>query len=156
VKRISLAALLACAAFAFARADDGAYHSLIGMARSAKSDSGPDAGAIPDRPSAESKSGNKDVPAGLEEASELRDAVAQPPAPKPRLWTRLTATLLPSWRRPPAPLAACEPAVSTAAARGLLPLPALMPPPDSESVKAGERRGLAELLSATSASTSGQ
>ena len=56
----------------------------------------------------------------------------------------------------PAAAAAFEPAVSTAAVRAPAPLPALMPPPDSEAVMAGERRGMAELLSTTAATTDGQ
>lgn len=155
MKRTFLAALTATAVFALARADDGAYLSLIGMARSAKTDRGPDAGAAPERRSAAVQASKTDGPgasgAEADDGAALRDAVAQPLVPKPRLWTRLYATLLPPWRRTPALQDAFEPAVSTSAARVRRPLPALMPPPDSESVKAGERRGLAELLSASAA-----
>jgi hypothetical protein len=169
-------------AFALARADEGAYTSLVGMAQSAQQDQGPDAGAIP--PGA-GKTGPKDAggserpsaAAGAAEAPEaLKDAVADAPAPRgaaakaagaagspafsfspvpgPRLWTRLYATLMPSWRRIPALKSGFEPSVSTATARA--PLSFLVPPPDSEAVKAGERRGLAELLSASAATPDAQ
>ena len=170
MKRTFLAVLLACAAFAFARADEGAYDSLIGMAQSAKTDRGPDAGSLPDRAadgegktpaSCGKEPKTHELPASgapIEAGAGLKDAVAQPPAPKPRprLLTRLYATLRPSWRKTPSLASEFEPAVSTAAVRLLPPLSALMPPPDSEAVKAGERRGLAELMSASSAPTSGQ
>jgi hypothetical protein len=153
VKRTFLAALLAFAAFAFARADEGAYESLIGMAQAAKTDRGPDAGPAPDPASAGAKPRRAGaVPAApVDVEAGLKDAVAQPPAPKPRLLTRLYATLMPSWRRVSSPRDPSEPAVSTGTARVLLPMSALMPPPDSEAVKAGERRGMAELLSASAA-----
>jgi hypothetical protein len=165
VKRIPLAALLALGSFAFARADDGAYKNLVGMARAAATDRGPDVDDAPERASSEPdalKDAVADVPApGSSEAPAPKPAaapaaVAAPAAEKPRLWTRLYATLLPSWRRPPSLSTAFDPAVSTGPVRArMTPLPALMPPPDSEAVSAGERRGLAELMS-VSAPASGQ
>ena len=140
MKRTLLAVPLAFAAFAFARADEGAYRSLIGMAQSAKTDRGPDAGSMPERAA---------------DRAALKDAVAQPLAPKPRLWTRLYATLLPSWRRAPPPRSAFETAVSTVTVR-VSTFPAPVTPSGPESVEAGERRGLAELLSASAAPTGGQ
>lgn len=136
-----------------ARADEGAYGSLVGMAQSASEDRGPDADASPAR--------------DAQMADALKDAVAQAPAPRraasaqapaprdgaravpaapsgaPRLWTRLYATLMPAWRRAISSTAAVEPDVSTAAVHA--------PLPDWDAVKAGERRGLAELLSASAA-----
>ncbi len=143
--------LISGAAWACARADEGAFTSLVGMAQAAKTDRGPDAGPAPDRAAAGAKTAKAEVftapGAAIDDGAPLKDAVAQPPAPKPRLWTRLYATLLPAWRKAPSLSGSFEPAVSTGAVRALRPLPAPEPLPDSESVKAGERRGLAELLS---------
>ncbi|MDE2142003.1 MAG: hypothetical protein KGJ84_06285 [Elusimicrobia bacterium] len=131
---VPVAALLLTVAPTSARADEGAYVSLVGMARSAAHDRGPDAGDAP--PRARSERGD-------------RPAVAAPAVRTPRVWTRLYAALMPSWRRVPFLTAAAgfETASSTAAVR--VPMVAApVPPPDAEAVRAGERRGLAELLSA--------
>lgn len=160
MKRIPLAALLALGVFAFARADEGAFKNLVGMAQAA-TDRGPDADDAPPNASARMgalKDAVADVPAPRAQASSTAPnadaapgAVAAPAAAKPRLWTRLYATLLPSWRRPLPLSSAFEAAVSTGPVRArMAPRPALMPPPDSEAVTAGERRGLAELMSVSS------
>jgi hypothetical protein len=174
VKRFSLAALLAFGVMALARADDGAYRNLLGMAQAAATDKGPDpddAPASPQRGADALKDAIADapppVPAAKPDApvpaaarSELPRAdfaeivVAAPP--RPRLWTRLYATLRPSWHRPAALSGPFDLAVSTPAVRAPAPLPALMPPPDSEAVKAGERRGMAELMSTSAAGSAGQ
>ena len=152
MKRIALAALLALGGFAFARADEGAYKNLVGMAQAAP-DRGPEADDAP--PDASSRMGTlkdavADVPSprARADAAPFSPLAASPAAAAPRLWTRLYSTLLPSWRLPAPFSSAFEPAVSTGPARtSSTPLPALMPPPDSEAVAAGERRGLAELMS---------
>ena len=163
MKRFSLAALLALGVLALARADEGAYQNLVVLARAAATDRGPDPDALaePKRGTDALKDPLADAP--LSPASTAKPAAANPETPsavpvaaapsRPLLWTRLYATLRPSWRRPAFPAVSSEPAVSTVAVR--TPLPALMPPPDSEAVKAGERRGMAELLS-TSAVVTGQ
>lgn len=156
MKRPLLAAALLVSfglALSRARADEGAYGSLIGMAQSASEDRGPDAGEAPAR-DAQMKDALKDVVARA--PAPRRAAAAPAPAPRddergvpaassqaPRLWTRLYATLLPTWRRAAPSRSALEPAVSTAAVRA--------PLPDWDAVRAGERRGLAELLSASAA-----
>ncbi len=159
---------------AFARAEDGAYKNLVGMAQAAATDKGPnpdDAPANPSRGTDALKDAIADVPAPAPPAAASRpdasgalrpaafrlDPAASEDAPpsRPRLWTRLSATLRPSPRRSTVPPGSFETAVSTGAVRAPAPLAALMPPPDSEAVKAGERRGLAELLS-TSAAEAGQ
>ncbi len=161
MRRFSLATLLALGAFAFARADEGAYKNLVGMARAAATDRGPDAD--------DARCGRDGLTEGVADVPAPRApeapapntgaapaAVSGPAAAKPRLWTRLYATLLPSWRHPSSLASAFDPAVSTGAVRArMTPLPALMPPPDSEAVAAGERRGMAELMS-VSAPTSAQ
>jgi hypothetical protein len=161
VKRLIPAVLLLGAlAFANARADDGAYGSLVGLAKTAVKN-----------PAPEAEEGDAST-AQMKEA--LKDAVAQPPEPRsqaraqppaetrnddarvvtpapsqgPRVWTRLYSSLIPSWRRAPAIpslKSEFEPALSTAAVRAAPAAPA--PAPDA--VKAGERRGLSELLSAS-------
>ena len=165
MNRLSLAALLALGAFAFARADEGAYKNLVGMAQAAP-DRGPEADDAPTDAAAKMgtlKDAVADVPAPRSSAAETpsspaASAPAEPasapaaafasPSAKPRLWTKLYATLLPSWRRPAPRSSSFEQAASTAPVRvRATPLPALMPPPDSEAVSAGERRGLAELMS---------
>jgi hypothetical protein len=164
VKRLPLAVLLAFGALAFARADEGAYKSLVGMARTAATDRGPDAEDAAERASTGTdvlKDALADVPAPRARAAAPSRAApkadagaaapAPPPAAVPRLWTRLYATLLPSWRHPYSLAGAFEPASSTGPVRArMTPLPALMPPPASEAVAAGERRGLAELMSVSS------
>jgi hypothetical protein len=172
VKRLALAALLAVGVMALARADEGAYRNLVGMAQAAASDPGPnpdDAPANPARGTDALRDAIADVPAPLPTPEAKPDAPRSPTprsvpggdapaAPsRPRLWARLYATLRPTPRRPSALSDAFELLVSTAAVRAAAaPLPALMPPPDSEAVKAGERRGLAELLSTTAAPAGGQ
>jgi hypothetical protein len=168
VNRIPLAALLALGVFSFARADEGAYKNLVGMAQAAP-DRGPEADdaptdaspkmgtlkdAVADVPSPRARSDAAPFspfspfsPFAAGSAAPKAGAAASPAAAAPRLWTRLYATLLPSWRRPAPRSSAFETAVSTGPAGGRTPLAALMPPPDSEAVSAGERRGLAELMS---------
>jgi hypothetical protein len=168
VKRPLLAAALLLASFfALARADEGAYGSLLGMARSAEQDRGPDADDV-SGPDARMRDALKDAvaqaPAPRDAAraktapsprsDEERSAAFSPEAP-PRIWTRLYSTLLPSWRRRPSLKSEFEPAVSSAAA--LSPRPAAPAAvPDAAAVKAGERRGLAELLSASAAPSDAQ
>ncbi|MFI5345762.1 MAG: hypothetical protein ACHQ51_05250 [Elusimicrobiota bacterium] len=170
MKRIvPIAALLIASAFVSARADDAAYGSLVGMARSAARARTADA--------AEADAGGADD--RMREA--LKDAVAQTPAPRApvraptapapdaeegrapvsvpaaaparRMWTRLYSTLMPSWRRLPVLQDEFAPSASTATVRAAPPaaVAAPEPLPDSAAVKAGERRGLAELLSASAA-----
>ena len=170
MKRIPLAALLAFGSFVLARADEGAYKSLTGMAQAAATDRGPDVEAdtdavprnkpavdelkdsvadVPSPRAPEANAAAEALPAALSAAKTdaAPGAVLVPAAGKPRLWTRLYATLLPSWRRASS-RSSFEPALSTGTVRvRMTPLPALMPPPDSEAVSAGERRGMAELMS---------
>ncbi|MFI5348328.1 MAG: hypothetical protein ACHQ2Z_02185 [Elusimicrobiota bacterium] len=180
MKGLPFAALLALGLLQrapLAGADEGAYKNLVGMAKAAETERGPDAGDAPERASTGTealKDALADVPAprspsspktgaaagaaaapvvtaGAEVSTPGPAVVAVPPPAKPRLWTRLYSTLLPSWRRPPSLQSAFDPMVSTVSFRAsMAPLPALMPPPDSEAVSAGERRGLAELLSVSS------
>lgn len=171
MKKLSFAALLVIGFFAFARADEGAFKSLAGMAQAA-SDPGPEAddaptnaapkmGALKDSvadipapragaaaPVSSSALAAPASPAAATNAAPSPAAAASPAASAPRLWTRLYSKLLPAWRRPVILSSSFEAPLSTgpAAARAV-PLPALMPPPDSEAVSAGERRGLAELMS---------
>lgn len=152
MKRPLLAVLLLASGSAAprARADDGAYVSLVGMARSAASDRGPDADA-------------DGAPArGAREKEELKDAIASAPLPSapsvrpaagPRLWTALYSALMPSWRAVPSLTSGAEPAVSSATARASRAAAPAAPETASDvaAVKAGERRGLAELLSSSAA-----
>ncbi|MFI5363580.1 MAG: hypothetical protein ACHQ49_16560 [Elusimicrobiota bacterium] len=164
MKRLPLAVMLALGVFVVARADEGAYKNLVGMAKAAQTDRGPDPNDVPDRASTGTealKDAIADVPspgaAAAKASRAARDvvplpadagAVAAPAAARTPLWTRLYSTLLPAWRRAPEPAAEFAAAPSTAAARSTpAPLRALMPPPDSEAVTAGERRGLSELMS---------
>lgn len=173
MKKLSFGVFLALGFFALARADEGALKSLAGMARAAP-DPGPEADdaptdaaprmgtlkdAVADIPApravADASAAAPSSPAPAAPSSSAPPAPpkkAAPPAapsaaPAPRLWTRLYSTLLPSWR--PATLSSSfETPLSTGPARvRATPLPALMPPPDSEAVRAGERRGMAELMS---------
>lgn len=166
-----------------ARADEGAYGSLVGMADSAAHDSGPDDGdippdaaarsnrdaarpaprgaAAPDAPLASASPAPSVAPAAPTpssapvDASSLKDALAEPPGPAarragppPRPWTRLYSTLMPSWRKVPALKSGYDAPASTAPARAAArPAAPASIDPDSEAIKAGERRGLAELLS---------
>ena len=157
--------LLALGFFAFARADEGAYKNLVGMAQAAATDRGPDADDAPERaatgtealkdaltdiraPRAAATSPALRAPFAAAKADPGPSLVAVPVASKPRLWTRLYSTLVPSWRRPAFRSSSFEAAASTGTVRApMTPLPALMPPPDSDAVAAGERRGLAELMS---------
>lgn len=172
MKRISFAALALVLIHytSYAGADEGAYKNLVGMAQSAATDRGPDPDDAPARAPAgpeEFKDAVADVPspraapaptAAPGGSSSSRSApvfseapvrapapAAAPAAPKPRFWTRLYSTLLPSWRRPPSLQSAFDPVLSTAAVRATLP--AAMPSSGSEAVSAGERRGLSELMS---------
>ncbi|HXS99267.1 MAG TPA: hypothetical protein VN915_01180 [Elusimicrobiota bacterium] len=189
MKRIPLAALLALGAFALARADEGAYKTLAGMAQAAPNHGPEDDGAPPDpsmkmgtlrdavadvpRPDAARRAASPSSPSPEAAVAAPRPASAPaaaaiPAAPAARLWTKLYSTLLPSWRLS-APRSSFEAEVSTGSAAVLsapppasrsplsasraplsasrAPLSALMPPPDSEAVSAGERRGMAELMS---------
>jgi len=174
-----LAALIALGLFALARADEGAFKSLAGMAQAAPA-AGPEADDAPT--DAAPKMGAlrdavADIPSPRAAASSAPSPAAAAPAPSsaakpapapaaaapaaaasaPRLWTRLYSTLLPSWRPPQLLSSSFEAPLSTgsAAVRSMpppaprSPLSALMPPPDSEAVTAGERRGMAELMSVT-------
>jgi hypothetical protein len=170
VKRIPLAALIVFGALSFVRADDGAFKNLVGMAKAAETDRGPDAEDAPDRAPAASiapdalRDAVADVPvpraalAPQSDGAPMPAAAASPvqsgagAAPKARLWTRLYSTLLPSWRRPPSLRGEFDPAVSTAAVRATVSPARVAPPsPDSEAVAAGERRGLSELMSVPAA-----
>ncbi|OGR98281.1 MAG: hypothetical protein A2V88_11490 [Elusimicrobia bacterium RBG_16_66_12] len=95
MKRVFLAVLLLLSGAA-ARAEESAYRSLIGMAESAASDPGPDAGdipqAVPRRPGARSSPEPRRQPPVL--AVSPRAASA---------WTRLFSTLTPSWKAHPPP-----------------------------------------------------
>lgn len=171
MKRPLLAAAFVLASLtAFARngSGAGAYGSLVGMAQSATEDAGPDAGELPpDRarvpeglrdavaqppavriaatPASAARPGSAG-PAAPASAPDPRVVAAPPPA-APRIWTRLYATLLPSWRPRGAVAASSAPALSTATFRAVpAPLPA-----DKDGVLAGEVRGLAELVSASAA-----
>ena len=169
MKRLPLAALLALGVFALARADEGALKSLAGMAQAAP-DAGPEADdaptdaapkmgtlrdAVADVPSprAAAAAPSAAAPAPAAAAPKAAPAPAAPAAtPAAKLLTRLYSTLLPSWHRPVLLSSAFEAPLSTApAAVRASPLPALMPPPDSEAVSAGERRGMAELMSVSDA-----
>jgi hypothetical protein len=159
---VPLAALLIAVGLASARADEGAYGSLMGMARSASQDRGPDAddGSAPARddamrdalkdavaqtPAPRDAARARSVPAA--ETEQGRAPVSVPAAPAPRLWTRLYSTLIPSWRRTASFKSEFDATSSSAAATAALP-PALPAPlTDAAAVKAGERRGLAELMS---------
>jgi len=167
MKTLACAAAALATVIALARADEGAYRSLVGMARAAEAERKPAAPAEPDgadKPAeraadvldgAASSAPAPDEP--LKDA--LRDALVRGPAlaasarpaaaPPSRLWTKLYSTLVPSWRRMPVLRASYDAPSSTATAAALRPLRSLVPPPDSEAVKAGERRGLAELLSSS-------
>ena len=161
VKSLILAVLmLGALSFGPARADEGAYGSLVGLAKTTAKNPAPEA--------------DEAEPADGQTREALKDAVAQPPAPRnrtraqapaeprtedgrvvapapspgPRVWTKLYSSLLPSWKHAPAIPALkseFEPALSTAAVRAAPAAPALAP----EAEKAGERRGLSELLSAS-------
>lgn len=163
MKKLSIAALLAFGLFAFARADEGALKSLAGMAQ-ASPDAGPEADdaptdaapkmgtlkdAVADIPSPRAAAASAPFSAGPAAAAKSAPAPAMTPAaPTARLWTRLYSTLLPAWRRPVLLSSSFEAPLSTGpAAVRAAPLRALMPPPDSEAVTAGERRGMAELMS---------
>jgi hypothetical protein len=170
MKTLACLAIALSSVLASARADEGAYHSLVGMARSAQTDRGPEDGAQPadaakaaapdaaapaKDPAGEAalrdalRDALADIPAQKSTATRRSTEPAPAPAPAPRLWTRLYSTLIPSWRQTPVLKSTYDAPASSAAAAGLRPLRALVPPPDSEAVKAGERRGLAELLSSS-------
>lgn len=164
MKRLLPAAAALASLLAVARADEGAYRSLVGMARAAEAERKPappeseEAARIPAKPeeaALDGASAARAADASLKDA--LRDALSDVPAPArrtpepapaagPRPWTRLYSTLVPSWRKMPVLGASFEAPRSTAAASALRPLTTVVPL-DSEAVKAGERRGLAELLS---------
>lgn len=171
--RLLLAVLLVVAPAAFSRAEqDDAYGNLIGMADSAATDKGPDAGEIPagapkteapaeqapkDAPApAEAAEGPKPEPAPTakpappvrparkERADDDGPLVAAPAAPAPRVWTRLFASLLP----PPAPVGSFEVAASTSAAPPVRPAAARAV---TRASVAGSAQGLRELVATATA-----
>lgn len=142
-------ALAAGLAWSGARADEGAYGSLVGAARSAAEDAGPDLGGSPAADGILKDALNSPVRApravrrsAAPRRAEAEGAVAQPEAPAPRLWTRLYAALTPSWHAVPS--LAAGPAVSSATVRTSIPGTPLA---RLAAANAGERRGLAELIS---------
>lgn len=172
MKPALLAVLLAFAAAA--RSQQGAYVTLVSMAEAAKEERGRTPGdGTDDRArasSAEKKQQDLKAAAAPAAGEELRDAPADMPArpvapaaaaraDAPRAsapvaaarkaWTRLSAALTPSGR---VVLSYNGPAVSTGTARAAAAAPApirlLRPDP---GVKAGEARGLDELMSAAAA-----
>jgi hypothetical protein len=173
MKRLLLAGLLVlplALSRTGARAEqDDAYGSLVGMAGSASSDKGPQAGEIPsDNPSNEERRADErpsvedpkteygsaravkaekkaPAPAAKREAAkdDDRTAVAVPAAAAPRVWTRLFASLLPPAARP----ASFEIAVSTAA-RPARPEPAHQA---TAASAAGRERGMLELVALATA-----
>lgn len=148
---------------------DDAYGSLVGMAESASSDEGPDAGSMPsdllnhsDRSAGRSprsvpetsKAGfgapavvrrvdNPVVRAPKREAAKNEGAplVAVPAAPAPRVWTRLFSSLLPPMTR----VSRFEVATSTVA------LTVQPPHPATAASSAGSAQGLLELVAAATA-----
>jgi hypothetical protein len=175
MKRLLLAGSLVLP-FALARAQQGdAYGSLVGMADSASSDHGPQAGEIGsdlagERLGSEPPEAAKtdsEAPAG--ERSEVSAAVAAPaPAPKrervkpkreddepavsvpaaaaPRVWTKLFSSLLPNMARG----SAFEVAASTVS-RSARPEPAR---PATAASAAGSAQGMLELVAAATAPSS--
>lgn len=174
MKRLLLAGLLAlplALSRTGARADqDDAYGSLVGMADSAASDRGPEAGAVPPdspameeasfspAPSAEAPSPEgataragkpakpAPAPAARREAPTKEDdapAVAVPAAAAPRVWTRVFASLLPPMNR----ASSFEVAASTAP-RGARPE---APRPSTPASAAGSAQGLIELVAVATA-----
>lgn len=140
MKRTVLAFLLLSSG-AFLRAEESAYQSLVGMARSAASDRGPDAGEIPpDVPRRPAGRGPAERPAE-------EHAVSVPGARPPSAWTRLFSSLTPSWK---APLLSsrCEVSASTSAA---VQAPPAMSVAVSSAAESGELRGLAEYLAVAAA-----
>ncbi|MDP3543777.1 MAG: hypothetical protein Q8T11_15020 [Elusimicrobiota bacterium] len=166
MKRLLLAGLLVLP-FALARSgvradEHDAYGSLIGMAASASSDKGPQAGGIPPdlggrmggrfaSVSAASKTdsaapASPDVPAsGAKTAAPAvkretvksgdAPAVFVPPAAAPRIWTKVFASLVPPMRRAPA----FEVAASTSSRL------------DTAASDAGSAQGFRELFAAATA-----
>lgn len=164
MKRALAAALIfAASALGAARADEGAYGSLVGMEKSAAreraaaSDAEAESDPQDDRMREALKDAVAQTPAprsGRSQAPRADDpgaAVAPPPSPGPRIWTRLYSALLPSWNRTPSSAREeFDAPSSTAAVRAR---PARVPAPDAAAVAAGERRGLAELFSSPAAPT---
>ena len=175
MKRLLLAGLLV-APLALSRLDaradqDDAYVSLLGMAGSALSDRGPEAGEMPpDAPAIEARYSSAAASSApdstraavrsaepAEKAAPRRERgapgrgegsppVAAPPAPVPRVWTKVFATLLP----PAARAASFEVSASTAPRRAR-PEAVRQPTPASE---AGSAQGLLELVAAATAPSS--
>lgn len=171
MKRLLLAGLLVlplALSRTGARADqDDAYGSLVGMAGSAASDRGPEAGDIPpDRPDRGEERSVSDAPGTArtdfgaparreakpvaprrERAKPGRDgdapSVAVPAAPAPRLWTKVFSSLLP----PAARAASFDVAASTS--------PRVVRPEPERRVTAasaaGSAQGLLELVAAATA-----
>jgi len=172
MKRLLLAGLLVTTmalsrAVALAGQDD-AYGSLIGMAESASSDKGPEAGDMPSdlgnnrdagrpgadapKPVIETRTAERrevkpaaHAPAPKREAAKDDDApsVAVPAAPAPRVWTRLFSSLLP----PVARLPDFDVAISSVTRRRH---PAPAHPATAESA-AGSAQGMLELVAAATA-----
>lgn len=174
MKRLLLAGLLVlplALSRTGARADqDDAYVSLVGMAGSAASDRGPEAGAMPpDNPSigeassapapsvegpapvaapARNEKPAKPAPAARREGpprdkEDDAPAVAVPAAAAPRVWTRVFASLLPPMRR----ASSFEVALSTSP-RGARPE---APRPSTPASDAGSAQGLLEFVAVATA-----
>jgi len=129
-----------------AGAEDGAYLTLVSMGRAAATDRGPDPGAPPTdaaRRSAPTSSAPSAYAAPAEPPLDADVVAAQNGAPGRRRWLRAVAVLSPARRRASSFAA---PDVSSATARAF---PA--PPSADAAVRAGARRGLAELLSVCAA-----
>lgn len=172
MKRLLLAGLLVLP-FALARAQqDDAYGSLVGMADSASSDRGPQAGEIgsdlagerlgseppeaaktdSEAPASERSEAKVEAPAPARAPKRERvkpkreddlPAVSVPAAAAPRVWTKLFSSLLPSMTRG----SSFEVSASTAA-RQARPEPAR---PATAASAAGSAQGMLELVAAATA-----
>ena len=167
--RLFLAVLLVLPVAALVRADeDNAYGSLVGMADSASTDKGPEAGEIPSdlaptgrrteseppadqtgpaEPAVARVEEKKIVSAGPAPSRARKEnnaaAVAVPVAPAARVWTRLFASLLPPMTR----VASFDIEVSTTILRAR-PAPVRAVTPASA---AGAAQGLLELVATATA-----
>ena len=138
-------------------AEAGAYGSLVALARSAPHDRDSDEAAIESKGDAKGdlKDAVADAPARRlppgsaavrSDAARAPGDVKAPPAASRRPWTKSYSDLLPSWGRAPSAKAGFEAPVSTSATRAPERASAAA---DPDTVRTGERRGLAELLSVT-------
>jgi|GEM_PF-2479298 len=136
-----------------AGAEEGAYLTLVSMGRAAATDRGPDPGAPPtdaarreaptsSAPSAAAATGGAYAPPA-ESPLDADVVAAENGAPGRRRWLRAVAVLSPARRRASSFAA---PDVSSATARAFR-----APPSADAAVRAGARRGLAELLSVCAA-----